>query len=255
MKKILTIVCLALSVAMVSCNGNKDAVSELDIYLLIGQSNMAGRAEIEGEYADTLSGVYLFTDSVGYEWEKAANPLNKYSTIRKSIRMQRMGPGYTFAREMAKANPNKEIGLVVNAKGGTKIELWMPGTHFYNEAVRRTKNAMEYGTLKGIVWHQGESGVTRYKKYTPQIIELIDSLRVEFNNAELPFVAGQLSPDRKTRIPFNEMLLELPSKIEKVGVASSENTTTIDSTHFDAKSQGLLGERYAREMVTLLETE
>lgn len=27
-----------------------------------------------------------------------------------------------------------------------------------NEAIRRTKAAQEYGTLKAVLWHQGESG-------------------------------------------------------------------------------------------------
>ncbi len=38
-----------------------DAVSNLQIYLLIGQSNMAGRAEIEQQDKDTLENVFLFT--------------------------------------------------------------------------------------------------------------------------------------------------------------------------------------------------
>src|SRR5210317_1898849 len=58
---------------------------DLDIYLLIGQSNMAGRAEIESQDRDTLNGVFLFKKINGKEWEKATNPLNKYSTIRKDL--------------------------------------------------------------------------------------------------------------------------------------------------------------------------
>jgi hypothetical protein len=46
------------------------------------------------------------------------------------------------------AKSKNSIGLVVNAKGGTKIEQWLPGTEFYTEAVKRTKAALEYGELK-----------------------------------------------------------------------------------------------------------
>lgn len=255
MKNIKLFVLIAIiASSIIACNSSKvkDSKADFDIYLLIGQSNMAGRAEITGEYSDTLENVYLFSDSVAYEWEKAANPLNKYSSIRKDLSKQKMGPGYAFAKEMAKANPETKIGLVVNAKGGTKIELWAPGTHFYNEAVRRTKNAMKYGTLKGVIWHQGEANASKYKKYTPKIIALIDSLRSDFNLPNLPFVAGQLSTDKAKRIPFNEMLLELPTKIKYVAIATTEHTTTIDSTHFNSLSQQLLGERYAAEMVKLI---
>ena len=44
----------------------------LDIYLLIGQSNMAGRAKIAGNDTDTLKNVFLYTGIPGKEWEKAA---------------------------------------------------------------------------------------------------------------------------------------------------------------------------------------
>ena len=226
---------------------------EMHIYLLIGQSNMAGRAEIAGKDMDTLKNVYLYTGISGKEWEKAANPLNKYSTIRKKLSMQKLGPGYHFARKMHKFNRQNPIGLVVNAKGGTKIEEWMPGGEFYNEAVKRTKEAMKFGILKGVLWHQGEGNSSKYQEYTPKIVALIEAFRIDFNLPKLPVVVGQLSGDKIQREGFNEMILQLPEKSDWVGVATSEGTSTIDSTHFDAASQKKLGIRYAKEMQGLLE--
>jgi len=224
----------------------------LNIYLMIGQSNMAGRAEIELSDCDTLSGVFLFTGMNDDQWEKAANPLNKYSTIRKDISMQKLSPAYTFARDMAESSTVKQIGLVVNARGGTSISLWEPGSEFYREAVSRTKDAMKYGVLKGIAWHQGESDASEYEGYTPKIAALIEALREEFQMPDLPVVVGQLSEDKNSRISFNQMITQLPAKIRKVGVVRTDNTSTIDDTHFDSSSQRLLGERYAKEMLKLL---
>jgi hypothetical protein len=231
---------------------NDNQAEAMEIYLLIGQSNMAGRAEIETPDQDTLEGVFLYKGIVGDEWEKAVNPLNKYSSIRKKMSMQKLGPGYTFAREMASSRPGKQIGLVVNAKGGTSISLWKPGSEFYNEAVSRTKAAMQYGVLKGIAWHQGESDASKYGSYTPKIIALIEALRTEFNMPDLPFVAGQLSEDKDSRIDFNKMIIQLPELIGNVSVVATDNTSTLDSTHFDTASQRLLGRRYASEMLKLL---
>lgn len=223
----------------------------MDIYLLIGQSNMAGRATIELPDRDTLENVFLFTGIKNKEWEKAANPLNKYSSIGKNIKMQKLGPGYTFAREMAKSAHGDKIGLVVNAKGGTNIEQWAPGTDFYNEAVTRTKVAMKYGTLKGILWHQGEANASRFQTYTPKIVVLIEALRKDFGIPDLPFVAGQLSKDKPHRKSFNKMILDLPEHVDNCGVIKTNRTSTIDNTHFDSKSQRKLGKRYAREMLLL----
>ena len=213
---------------------------------------MAGRANIELQDLDSIDQVYLYIGILGKEWEKAANPLNRYSTIRKGLSMQKLSPGYTFAQDIAEASPGKKIGLIVNAKGGTSISAWGPGSDFYNEAVKRTKQAMKSGVLKGVIWHQGESDASKYETYTSKIIQLIKALRVEFNLPDLPFIAGQLSEDKESRIAFNQMIIELPSLIEDVGVVTSDKTSTIDNTHFDSASQRLLGRRYATEMLKIL---
>jgi hypothetical protein len=226
--------------------------NKLHIYLLIGQSNMAGRAAISGSDADTLKNVFLYTGIPGKEWEKAANPLNKYSSIRKDLSMQKLGPGYHFAKKMVAKDSQNSIGLVVNARGGTSISEWKPGGHFYNEAVNRTKDAMKYGILKGILWHQGESDVSGFDTYTSKIVNLIEAFRTDFNLPDLPVVVGQLSEDKPQRVHFNKMILQLPLYIEHVGVVKTENSNTTDSTHFNRESQRLLGERYAMEMQKLL---
>jgi hypothetical protein len=50
------------------------------------------------------------------------------------------------------------------AVGGTSIRLWQPGaydtktdTRPYDDMLYRVTQAMLHGTLKGILWHQGES--------------------------------------------------------------------------------------------------
>lgn len=242
--------CMTLS--NLQTNSHKGVSESMDIYLLIGQSNMAGRAPVELEDQDTLENVFLYTGIGDKEWEKAANPLNKYSTIRKDIAMQKLGPGYSFAQVMSKASKGKQIGLIVNAKGGTKIAAWLPGTEFYNEAVSRTKTAIKFGTLKGVIWHQGEGDASKYEAYTPKMITLIEAFRAEFDLPELPFVVGQLSEDKASRIDFNKMILQLPRKINNVAVVSTKKTSTLDNTHFDAPSQHLLGERYAKALLKIL---
>ena len=230
-----------------------DPPSKMDIYLLIGQSNMAGRAEIEDQDKDTLNNVYLFTSKGGQPWEKAANPLNKYSTIRKKMSMQRLGPAYSFGEKMSATSNGTSIGLVVNAKGGTSIDQWAPNSEFYNEAVMRTHEAMKYGNLKGIAWHQGESDATKHNAYLPKIKNLITAFRQEFGKPDLPFIVGQISPEKSKRFDFNQMILELPNELHGVGVVRHDNTTTTDSTHFDSRSQRLLGERYAIQMLNVMQ--
>lgn len=234
-------------ILMLSCSKEK----EMDIYLLIGQSNMAGRATILPAYADTLQGVYLFTGDSAEPWVPACNPLNRFSSIRKDLSMQALGPGYSFAKAMRAADPEQEIGLVVNARGGTSIREWLPGTPYYEEAVTRTHLASKDGRLKGILWHQGSSDVKRTEEYIAELDQLINALRIEFRNSQLPFIAGELSEDKPQRKVFNTMIRGLPDRVPFTAVVSAEGIRTTDSTHFDTPGQIQLGQRYAREMINM----
>ena len=40
--------------------------------------------------------------------------------------MQRLGPAYGFAKEMARQT-KRPVGLVVNARGGSSINSWLKG--------------------------------------------------------------------------------------------------------------------------------
>ena len=125
-----------------------------DVYLLIGQSNMAGRGTLLlSDMNEEPENVYLLgAENVPVQ---ATHPFNQYSTIRKSLSMQQMGPGYSFSLKVLEAHPDRKILLVCNARGGTSITEWAKGSTYYSEAVRRTREALKYGELKAILWHQG----------------------------------------------------------------------------------------------------
>ena len=225
----------------------------LDIYLVIGQSNMAGRATIRKEDSTSIDQCYLFTGDSSSAWIAASNPLNLYSTVRKKVSMQRLGPAYAFAKSMVAAGSDREIGLVVNAKGGTKIIQWLPGTDLFEAAIQQTHKALKFGKLRGVIWHQGEGDChqIRVDMYLGRLEVLINALREEFDNPDLPFIAGQLFENEK-RHAFNEMILQLPGFIDQTGVAISEGTNVFDGTHFDSESANILGARYAQEMIKIL---
>jgi hypothetical protein len=223
----------------------KIARVDLHIYLLIGQSNMAGRAPIDEAAAEEITGCLLLNTE--NQWEPAQNPLNRYSTIRKGLGMQKLNPGYSFAKVMAKENPKATIGLVVNAKGGSKIEEWAEETHFFKDIIKRAKAAQKTGTLKGILWHQGESNSGHPELYLAQLKTLVENLRRDLGVDELPFVAGQIKEGEKINVEITKIAQTLP----KTGVASSTELKTIDRWHFDSASMITLGERYAAEMLKL----
>lgn len=214
----------------------------LHVYLLIGQSNMAGRAPLT-DAPEKIDGCLLLNG--GNEWEPAQHPLNRYSTIRKGLGMQKLNPGASFARAMKKANPQATIGLVVNAKGGSKIEQWARDTRFYRDLLKRARAAQKTGTLKGVLWHQGESNSGKPEPYLDQLKDLVTRLRADLEAPALPFVAGQI----KEGETINAEIAKLPKALPLTGVASSKGLKTMDRWHFDAASMTTLGERYAAEII------
>jgi lysophospholipase L1-like esterase len=214
------------------------------LYLLIGQSNMAGRAPIPADATGDIDRAFLLNDQA--EWTPARNPLNRYSTVRKDLGMQKLNPGYSFAKKMLASDPDISLGLVVNALGGSSIEAWKKGGRLYTEALARINAAQQTGTLKGILWHQGEANCTD-ADYLPKLIELIADLRADLHEDSLPFVVGQIHD-----IPLiNDQLAALPSKVPHTACVSAEGLVTQDKWHFNSESQLKLGERYAEAMLKL----
>lgn len=225
-----------------------DPPNDLHIYLLIGQSNMAGRAAMPKEAGGVMERCYLLNDE--NQWEPARNPLNRYSSIGKGAGMQKLGPGYSFVRRMLEANKDVRIGLVVNARGGSAIDEWLGKSKYYWGARGRMKVARRYGEIKGVLWHQGESDLKAPDGYLDKLKTLIANLRTDFGDADLPFVAGQIHDGPAV----NDQIAKLPEAVHATGFVSSKGLTTIDRWHFDARSQLLLGERYAEQMLKVQAT-
>jgi predicted TIM-barrel fold metal-dependent hydrolase len=217
----------------------------LHLYLLIGQSNMAGRAEIPDDALDIIDRCYLLNDK--NEWEPARNPLNRHSSVGKGAAMQKLGPGYGFVRKLLEQDKNLSIGLIVNARGGTKIDEWLGKSDLYWGARKRTKAALRSGTLKGVLWHQGEGDQQDADAYLEKLQTLVGNLRADFNDPNLPFIAGQIHKGPA----INAQIAKLPETTHSTAFVSSDGLATTDGTHFDTRSQLLLGARYAEEMIRL----
>ncbi|MCH5599185.1 sialate O-acetylesterase [Niabella ginsengisoli] len=225
--------------------------SNFHLYLLIGQSNMAGRGPLD-ELGATSNSKIVMLDSLN-QWVIAKDPVHF-----DKPKVVGVGPGLSFANAMLEKNSRIKIGLVPCAWGGSPIKVWQPGesylsAHPYDDAIRRTKIAMQKGVLKGILWHQGESDNNPDKatKYLPQLVALVKRLRSDLDQPELPFIAGEIGYfSRKNHI--NAFIDQLPDVIPHTMVVSAKGLQHKgDSTHFDSPSARTLGVRYAKAMKQL----
>lgn len=222
--------------------------SDLEIFLCIGQSNMAGRADIEAQDTGVLNNVYLLNASAN--WEQAENPLNQYSTIRGDLSAQKLGPSWEFGKTLQ--SYGKRVGLVVNAKGGSSISQWAEGTTFFNQAVARALAAQAAGgTIKGIIWHQGEADQGN-ANYASDFAAMIQALRTDLSLPDLPIIAGQIGKWKSSTTSINKIISELKNTITNVDFASATDLFHLgDDTHLDSESQRELGKRYAQKYLEL----
>src|ERR1035437_7729706 len=229
---------------------------KLHLYLLMGQSNMAGRGQIGAEDKTPHPRVFLFT--LQNKWEPAVEPVT-----RDKPGMLGIGPGLAFGKAMAATDPGLTIGLVPCAVGGTPLKRWERTGDLYSNAVQRARLAMREGTLKGIIWHQGESdsgAATNANSYGDRLSRMIQDIRADLGAPELPFVVGQIGEFLYDRGPghaaytrvVNAALAALPERVPATACAPSRGLKDKgDVLHFDAASQREFGRRYAAAMLRL----
>ena len=256
---------ILLSATMLSCSDHNAPQSpaapeddSYDIFLLIGQSNMAGRGPmIEGDQEVYSDKVFLL-DKSG-KAVPATNPLNQYSTVGKSVSLQQIGPGFSFSKKLAQETGRK-ILLVVNARAETAISEWLPdaSTGYFTAAVQRTKQALALGgELKAVLWHQGCHD--SYKQsdidvYLSRLRTIVVEFRKQTQTASV-FIAGELPQWRPYSAAFNKMLKDIYFNVPYADYVSSEGCTCVspanDDPHFSRDGQLILGERYADKVLEI----
>jgi hypothetical protein len=228
---------------------------DFHLYLLVGQSNMAGRGPVDAASKTSHPRVMMLDQS--NQWVPATDPLHFDKPAVAGV-----GPGFMFGQEMAAASSRKvRIGLIPCAVGGSAIDSWQAGgydkptkTYPYDAAMIRARAAMQSGVIKGIIWHQGESDSSPGKAaaYLPKLLRLVADLRRDLGDDRLPFVAGELGYYKEAYQHINMLLPQLPRQVAHTAVVSARDLNHKgDVTHFDSASARELGKRYAAAMVTL----
>jgi len=228
------------------------------LYLLAGQSNMAGRGKVEA--ADTIINNRIWVLNKKGDWLLAKEPLHFDKPDVVGV-----GPGFSFAKKMAAVDSNIIIGLIPCAVGGSSIYNWQHAQYFeptksypYDDAINRTKLALQIGTLKGILWQQGESDCDSVRSvvYSSKLMALVKSFRKDLKIKSLPFLAGTIAPFYEARHPFakqiNEAIEGLPATLRRTAVVDSDGLMDKgDATHFNSESARELGVRYATVFISI----
>jgi hypothetical protein len=229
------------------------------VFLLLGQSNMAGypKAEDADEVEDPRIRVLGYDDCAATgrktdEWDVAAPPLHECWNGA-------IGPADHFAKSLIDTLPAEDtIGLVPCAISGERIETFMKvGGAKYGWIVERAKLAQQAGgVIDGILFHQGESN-NGDPSWPGKVATLIEDLKADLGLGDVPLLAGELPYDGGCA-GHNTLVNMLPAVVPNGHVVSAEGLAldpadTQWRLHFGHDAQVSFGQRYAAKMIEALD--
>ena len=228
-------------------------------FLMIGQSNMAGRGKLD--VVPFIENKSCYMIRMG-RWQQMTEPINPDRSCYQGTFRSGISLAASFADDLA----NKygwQVGLIPCADGGTKISQWMPGEILYDHAVMMTKLAMRTSKLSGIIWHQGESDCLEesdFEAHKACFLEMARSLRRDLGAEDLPFIIGELSDQTTwgnigTKADYmNARYREAAEELGNAAVVSADGLVLgKDGLHFDSPSLREFGSRYAKAYFDLIE--
>lgn len=279
LKKMIAVAGVAAGFSLFAFSGvNAAPDPNFHIYIAYGQSNMEGNATNFDKNVDgkehprvkmfaTTSCSNLGRPTVG-EMYPAVPPMFKCNAG--------LSPADWFGRHMADSLPDVTIGIIPVAQGGTSIRLFDPddyanylrsaeswlqsGAKAYGNdgnamgrIIEVAKKAQEKGVIKGIIFHQGETdgGMSNWEQIVKKTYEyMLNQLGLKAE--ETPFVAGEMV-DGGSCAGFNSRVHNLSKYIVNFSYASSKGYGSKgDGLHFTVEGYRGMGQRYAQEMLKLI---
>ena len=242
-----------------------EGATQLDLWLLCGQSNMKGRGVMPEEPKSDRRIVMMHLKDD--QWYLARHPLHLTGDAKtfQGHDNAGVGPGLAFAETLAAANTKLAIGLVPCAVGGSSIKLWQKGAKLYDEALRRTKLAQQttapvQARIRGVIWLQGEANARpeELPLHAERLRAMIESLRADLALPELPFIActiGEMKgePLLTNLKAMNDILLALPKSVTHTACVDARDLKTHigDAVHFDTAAQNEIGKRFAAKFLEM----
>jgi hypothetical protein len=230
------------------------------VFILAGQSNMAGRG-VTSDLPEDL---------------RHAPPRVRFilsGEERDFGDQQTFGPEVGFAHSLAEAWPEREIVLIKHAVGATSLLAWAPT--WDSAQAERTRNASVgplYNTLLtqvrgaglpvdseilGILWMQGERDANYPEvadSYEANLGTLIQAFRQDLAASAVPFFLGQINPPSTGWTASARVRAAQEAAAEKIPGTVLIRTDDLskredEPIHYDGPGLLRLGSRFAAAVV------
>lgn len=226
------------------------------VFILAGQSNMAGRGKVEP--SDTIPDPRILSINKNGELILAKEPLHFYEPG-----MAGLDCGLSFAKTLLAAVPDSISLLIIpTAVGGSAISQWINDETFrevpllsnFKEKVAIGK---QYGAIKGLLWHQGENDAIKTETiavHQRQLRKLFKVFRKEVGNKRLPVFLGELGSFSANDQNWQEINTRIRNFVAADRRAYFIKTADLnhngDRIHFDSEGQRMMGKRFAQAYIS-----
>jgi len=234
--------------------GASDAV--FHIFMLMGQSNMAGvaKAEAGDKNTDERLKVLGGCNQPPNQWNVANPPLNDCPGEKGWNLSDSVDPGIWFGKTLLTKLPaGHTIGLVGTAESGESINTFISGGTHHQMILNKIAKAKtaENAHFSGVIFHQGESD-SGQSSWPGKVVQLYNEVKEAFGvDYDVPFILGEL-PAGGCCSGHNTLVHQAADELPMGYWVSQEGTKVLDEYHFDHASVILMGQRYGETMIEAL---
>jgi hypothetical protein len=226
------------------------------IFMLMGQSNMAGVAKHEPSDQNTDERLKVLggCNQPAGQWNVAKPPLSDCPGEKGWNLSDTVDPGIWFGKTLLTKLPaGATIGLVGTAESGESINTFISGGSHHAMILSKIAKAKtaENARFSGIIFHQGESD-NGNSSWPGKVVQLYNEVKAAFGvDYEVPFILGEL-PAGGCCSGHNNLIHQAADQLPMGYWVSQEGTNVMDEYHFDHDSVVLMGTRYGETMIEAL---
>ena len=250
------------------------------IYICFGQSNMEGNAQWEAQDVGNVDPRFQMLATCNFTNPKRT--LGNWYTAECPIvsPVGKLGPTDYFGRTMVKELPDKKIGVIAVAMGGSPIEMfdkdlyeqkykdnynewWAQiarnyyGENPYGRIIEMAKKAQEVGVIKGVLLHQGcsNNGDEKWPGMVRKIyMDMLHDLGLRANDVHIYVGETEYENMGGGCSWHNHVVAKIPEVIPTGHVVSAEGIpgNGTDPWHFSAAGYRTFGKRYAAKVLDVM---
>lgn len=235
--------------------GTGGSGSVFHVFMLMGQSNMAGVAPREASDANTDQRMKIWggCNMPQRQWNTVTNPpLNDCPGEKGWNLNNTVDPGIWFAKTLLPRLPAGDtMGMIGTAESGESINTFITGGSHHAMILRKiseVKAASPTPRFAGIIFHQGESD-SGQSTWPGKVVQLYNEVKAAWGvNFDVPFILGEL-PAGGCCSGHNNLVHQAADMLPDGHWVSQMGTNVMDQYHFDHASVVLMGQRYGESMI------